>query len=81
MGKCSRAFNIKDFLVTDRFEKSTVQVAYFPTDKMDRDFMTKPLQGIKLKTFYREILDLTFRATIGNNDISNLSSIITSHSM
>ena len=48
------------FFVTDQVEKGIVNIIYCPTDKMVSDFMTKPVQGTKYKTFEREIMGLTF---------------------
>ena len=53
--------NIRYFFVTDQVEKGIVNIVYCPTDKMVSDFMTKPVQGTKYKTFEREMI--TYRLT------------------
>ena len=58
--KRTRALNIRYFFVTDQVEKGIVNIVYCPTDKMVSDFMTKPVQGTKYKTFEREIMGLMF---------------------
>ena len=47
-------------LIPPQVEKGVVNIIYCPTDKMVSDFMTKPVQGTKYKTFEREIMGLTF---------------------
>jgi hypothetical protein len=55
-GKRSRAINIRYYFVTDHVDKGNVTIEYCPTDEMIADFMTKPLQGEKFRTFRSAIL-------------------------
>ena len=57
-GKRSRALNIRYFFITDQVEKGNVVVEHCPTDVMVADFMTKPLQGAKFRTFRKAILGM-----------------------
>lgn len=47
VGQRSRHINIRYFFITDQVEKGIVKIEYCPTDDMESDFMTKPLQGSK----------------------------------
>ena len=58
MGQRSRHIEIRYFFITDQIKRGNVQVEYCPTDKMEGDFMTKPLQGSKFKGFRNSILNL-----------------------
>ena len=42
--------------MTDQIEKRNVEVEYCPTDVMTGDYMSKPLQGAKFRTFQKEIM-------------------------
>ena len=58
MGQRSRHINIRCFFVTDQVQKGNLQIEHCPTDKMQGDYMTKPLQGTKFKGFRTSILNL-----------------------
>ena len=47
MGQRSRHINNRYFFITDQISKGNVQVEYCPTDEMEADYMSKPLQGTK----------------------------------
>ena len=62
--------NIRYFFVTDVASKGLVTIQYCPTDEMDLDYHTKPLQGRKFNKFRCRIMGLPqwnpkvkFRAT------------------
>ena len=57
-GKRSRAMNIRYFFITDQVEKGNVIVEHCPTDVMVADFMKKPLQGAKFRSFRKAILGM-----------------------
>ena len=57
-GKQSRAINIRYFFLSDQVKQGNLKIEYCPTDKMQGDFMTKPLQGHKFKKFRKDILGL-----------------------
>ena len=59
MGQRSRHINIRCFFVTDQVQKGNIHTEYCPTDKMEGDHMTKPLQGSKFKGFRKSILNCT----------------------
>ena len=46
-GKRSRHIDIRYFFIKDQIDKKEVTVEYRPTDQMESDYMTKPLQGRK----------------------------------
>ena len=50
-GKRSRALNIRYFFVTDQVELGNVVIEHMPSDEMWADFMSKPLQGERFRTF------------------------------
>ena len=58
IGKRSRHINIRYFFITDQIEKGNVEVRYCPTDDMEGDYMTKPLQGAKFHKFRKFIMNL-----------------------
>ena len=45
--KRSRHMNIRYFFITDQVLKGLISIRYCPTDKMDSNYHTKPLQGRK----------------------------------
>ena len=47
MGQRSRHINNRYFFITDQISKGNVQVECCPTDEMEEDYMSKPLQGAK----------------------------------
>ena len=55
-GKRSRHLDIRYFFVTDQVEKGLVSIRYCPTDDMDSDYHTKPLQGRKFIKFRGRIM-------------------------
>jgi hypothetical protein len=57
-GKRSRHLNIRYFFITDQKEKGNINIEFCPTDHMISDYMTKPVQGSKFKTFRKEIMNL-----------------------
>ena len=44
------------FFLMDQIEKHLVSIKYCPTDDMDSDYHTKPLQGQKFRKFHRNIM-------------------------
>ena len=58
MGQRSRHINIRYFFVADQVQKGNIQIEYCPTDKMESDYLTKPLQGSKFTGFRQSILNL-----------------------
>ena len=58
VGQRSRHIKIRYFFITDQVEKGNVSVEYCPTDDMEGDYMTKPLQGAKFDKFRRSIMNL-----------------------
>ena len=55
-GKRSRHMNIRYFFVTDQVNKNLASISYCPTDDMDSDYHTKPLQGKKFHKFRARIM-------------------------
>ena len=58
-GKRSRHLDIRFFFITDQVKKGLVTIKYCPTDEMDADFFTKPLQGKKFQKFRRRIMGMS----------------------
>ena len=58
IGKRSRHINIRYFFITDQIDKGNVEIRYCPTDEMEGDYMTKPLQGTKFHKFRKFIMNL-----------------------
>ena len=56
VGKRNRAINVRYFFLTDQIARGNVEVEYCCTDEMIGDFMTKPLQGSKFRSFRKAIL-------------------------
>ena len=54
--KRTRAINIRYFFLTDQIEKGNLAIEYVPTDEMNADFFTKPLQGAKFEKFRKRIM-------------------------
>ena len=48
-GKRTRHLNIRFFCITDLLEKQEFEVEHCPTEDMQADFLTKPLQGETFK--------------------------------
>jgi len=55
-GRRSRNMNIRYFFVTDQVVKGLLSIRYCPTDDMDSDYHTKPLQGKKFVKFRCRIM-------------------------
>ena len=58
MGQRSRHIQIRYFFITDQVQKGNVQIEYCPTDEMEGDYMTKPVQGAKYSTHRGSIMNL-----------------------
>ena len=56
--KRSRHLDIRFFYMKDLCDKKLVTIKYCPTDEMDGDFQTKPLQGKKYHRFRRRIMGM-----------------------
>ena len=57
-GQRTRHLNIKYFFFTDLLDKKEASIKYCPTDSMTADYMSKPTQGAKFKSFRKEIMNL-----------------------
>ena len=57
-GKRTRHLNIRCFFLTDQIEKGNMEVKFCPTDDMIGDFMSKPVQGEKYRSFRKDIMNL-----------------------
>ena len=58
IGQRSRHINMKYFFIKDQVDKKNVTIVYRPTDEMDGDYQSKPLQGIKFQKFRNNIMNL-----------------------
>mmetsp|Transcript_26975 Transcript_26975/g.38254 ORF Transcript_26975/g.38254 Transcript_26975/m.38254 type:complete len:174 (+) Transcript_26975:3-524(+) len=58
-GKRTRHFDIKLFYITDLIDKDEVTVKYCHTDDMIADYNTKPVVGVKFRTFRNQIMNLS----------------------
>ena len=58
MGQRSRHIQIRYFFITDQVEKGNVKVEYCPTDEIEGDYMSKPLQGSKFQGFRGLIMNI-----------------------
>ena len=58
MGQRSRHIEIRHFFVTDQVQKGNVQIRHCPTDKMEGDHLSKPLQGSKFSEHRSSIMNL-----------------------
>ena len=56
--KRTRHINIKYFFITDCGKRKMMSVKYCPTDEMDTDFLSKPLQGNKIFKFRNRIMNI-----------------------
>ena len=56
--KRTRHINIRYFYITDRIKNNDLRVIYCPTDEMNGDYYSKPLQGKKFRKFRKVILNL-----------------------
>ena len=52
------SLNIQYFYITDQKAKGYIDIKYCLTDKMIRDYMTKPLHGSKFDSFCQQIMYL-----------------------
>ena len=62
-GKRSRHLNIRYFFVTDQVNKGLISIRYCPTDDMDSDYNTKPLQGKKFIKFRCRIMGMPYHGS------------------
>ena len=56
LSKRTRAMNVRYFAIKDSIDKGYLRVMHLGTHEMLGDFFTKPLQGIKFRTFRDLIL-------------------------
>ena len=56
--KCTRHLNIKYFFMKDQIEQGHFKVQYHPTDKMNSDLLTKPVQGEQAQVLHADIMNL-----------------------
>ena len=56
--KRTRHLDIRLFYMADLVEKQLVTIKYCPTDEMDGDLQTNPLQGKKYHRFRRQIMGM-----------------------
>jgi hypothetical protein len=54
----SRHMDIRFFYMKDLCDKKLVTIKYCPTDEMEGDFFTKPIQGKKFHKFRRRIMGM-----------------------
>ena len=57
-GKRTRHLNIRFFCITDLLEKQEFEVEHCPTEDMQADFLTKPLQGEKFKKMFEWLMGI-----------------------
>ena len=57
-GKISWAMDVRYFFITEQAEKGNIDIENCPIDGMVSDFMTKILQGSKLRYFREYILGM-----------------------
>jgi len=58
-GKRTRHVDIRYFFITDRIQHGEVTIEYCPTDEMNADVLTKPLQGSTFRKFRDRILNIS----------------------
>ena len=56
--KHTRHLNIKYFFMKDQIEQGHFKVQYHPTDKMNSDLLTKPVQGEQAQVLRADIMNL-----------------------
>ena len=56
--KRTRHINIRYFTIKDYLDRKELEVEYCPTDKMQADYMSKPLQGKLFEANRRAIMGL-----------------------
>ena len=57
-GKRSKHLNVRYFFVKDIVDSGRLEISHSPTEEMEADFMTKPLQGSKFRDFRLLILGM-----------------------
>ena len=57
-GKRTRHLNIRFFCITDLLEKQEFEVEHCPTEDMQADFLTKPLQGETFKKMFKWLMGI-----------------------
>jgi hypothetical protein len=56
--KRTRHIALRYYFVTDRVKSKEVSIEYCPTEEMNADFLTKPLQGILFRKFRDRIMNI-----------------------
>jgi len=56
----TRHINIRTFWMKERVDLGELEIEYVPTDEMDADILTKPLQGEKFQALRRKLLNWKF---------------------
>ena len=56
--KRTRHINIKYFFISDCLRREQLKTEYCPTDEMDADFLSKPLQGRKFIKFWNRLMNI-----------------------
>ena len=64
VGRRSRHLNIRFFFVTDPKKKGNLDIEFCPTDLMQGDYVTKPLDGSKYNGFRVQIMNLPFASML-----------------
>ena len=59
VGPRSRHINIRYFFITDQINQGNVEIQDCPTDDMEGDYQSKPLQGSKFIKFRNTIMNLS----------------------
>ena len=63
MGQRSRHINNRYFFITDQVKKGNATMEHCPTDDMEGDHMSKPLQGSKFTGFRDSLMNLPGKAS------------------
>jgi hypothetical protein len=69
-GRRTRHIAIRYFFVADRVKNGEMRIEYCPTDDMNGDFFTKPLQGSKFRKFRRIVLNSPEDVDLCNRPVS-----------
>ena len=56
--KRTRHINIRYFFIKDLVDKKQVTIKYCPTDQMEADYMSKPLQGIPFDNMRNKLMGM-----------------------
>ena len=56
--KHTQHLNIKYFFMKDQIEQGHFKIQYYPTDKMNSDLLTKPIQGEQAQVLPADIMNL-----------------------